>query len=385
MSVEAERIIDAVRTVLGDGDYPLHEPNLSEIDHTTIQDCLKSGFVSSVGQYVDTFESELAKYTGAKHAVAVVNGTAALHLALLCAGVKPTHEVITPSLTFIGTANAIAHAGATPHFVDVEESTFGIDPARLRVYLAENTVVTPNGLINKHSGNRISALVPVHIFGHPCQIDALRDIADEFDLALIEDAAEALGSFYKGQHAGTFGLAGILSFNGNKIITTGGGGALLTDDDEFAALAKHLSTTAKVPGSIQSDHDAIGYNYRLPNINAALGCSQLTKLSGYLASKQRLASRYKEAFATSGVARFIDSPDLCTSNFWLQTIRLNNSEPDKLHTIVGDMNDVGLGARPIWKPLHTTTPYLDCPRDALPITELLAKQLINLPSSAGLV
>lgn len=384
MSVEAERIIDAVRTVLGDGDYPLHEPNLSEIDHTTIEDCLTSGFVSSVGQYVDTFESELARYTGAKHAVAVVNGTAALHLALLCAGVKPAHEVITSSLTFIGTANAISHAGATPHFVDVEESTFGVDPIRLRVYLAENTVSTPNGLINKHSGNRISALVPVHIFGHPCQIDALRDIANEFDLALIEDAAEALGSFFKGQHAGTFGRAGILSFNGNKVITTGGGGAILTDDDEFAALAKHLSTTAKVLGSIQSDHDAIGYNYRLPNINAALGCSQLSKLNDYLASKKRLASRYDETFATLTDIQFIGAPEQCLSNFWLQTIRLPGADQDKLYEVIKCLNKAGLGARPIWKPLHTTRPYNECPRDSLPITELLAKQLINLPSSAGL-
>lgn len=385
MNVEAERIIDAIRRVLGDGDYALHEPHLSEIDHTTIQDCLNSGFVSSVGQYVDAFEHELAKYTGAKHSIAVVNGTTGLHLALLCAGVKPQHEVITSSLTFIGTANAISHAGAIPHFVDVEESTFGIDPVRLRVYLAENTVSTPNGLINKHSGNRISALVPVHIFGHPCQIEALRDTASEFGLALIEDAAEALGSFYKGQHAGTFGHAGILSFNGNKIITTGGGGAILTNDDELAAFAKHLSTTAKVLGSIQSDHDAIGYNYRLPNINAALGCSQLTKLSGYLVSKQQLAGHYKEAFSACEGARFIDSPDHCSSNFWLQTIRLREANQDKLHEIIECLNKAGLGARPIWKPLHTTLPYRDCPRDSLPFTELLAKQLINLPSSAGLV
>ena len=384
MSVEAKRIIDIIRTVLGDGDYALHEPNLSEIDHTALQNCLQSGFVSSVGQYVDTFESELSKYTGAKYAIAVVNGTAALHLALMCAGVKPKHEVITPSLTFIGTANAISHAGATPHFVDVEESTFGIDPVKLRTHLAEHTLSTPNGLINKHSGNMISAIVPVHIFGHPCQIDALRDIANEFGLALIEDAAEALGSFYKGQHAGTFGRAGILSFNGNKIITTGGGGAILTDDDEVAALAKHLSTTAKVMGTVQSDHDAIGYNFRLPNINAALGCSQLTKLNDYLASKQRLARNYKEAFSTYEGAQFIDSPDHCSSNFWLQTIRLFGSDQDKLYETIESLNKAGLVVRPIWKPLHTTIPYHDCPRDSLPTTELLASQLINLPSSAGL-
>lgn len=384
MNVEAERIIDAIRRVLGDGDYALHEPCLSEIDHTTIQDCLNSGFVSSVGQYVDAFEHELAKYTGAKHSIAVVNGTTALHLALLCAGVKPQHEVITSSLTFIGTANAISHAGAIPHFVDVEESTFGIDPVKLRAYLSENTIATPNGLINKHSGNKISAMVPVHIFGHPCQIAGLTQIANEFGLALIEDAAEALGSFFKGQHTGTFGRAGILSFNGNKIITTGGGGAILTDDDEFASLAKHLSTTAKVIGTVQSDHDAIGYNYRLPNINAALGCAQLSKLDDYLASKKKLARRYDETFSTLTDIQFIGAPEQCSSNFWLQTIRLPGADQDKLHEVIGCLNKAGLGARPIWKPLHTTTPYHECPRDSLPITELLAKQLINLPSSAGL-
>ena len=277
-----DQVISALRAVIGQKCAVLHEPNFSGNEWLYLKECLDSTFVSSVGKFVDRFEVDLAAFTGAKHAVAVVNGTAALHIALKLVGVNTGDEVLIPALTFVATANAVTYCGATPHFVDSEEKTLGVDAVKLRDYLEHHTEQRAGQCINSTTGKVIRALVPMHTFGHPVDLDRVMAVAHDFNLALVEDAAESLGSYYHGRHTGTFGLMGTLSFNGNKTITTGGGGAILTDDAELARHAKHLTTTAKLPHAWEYRHDEIGYNYRMPNINAALGCAQLEQLPAIL-------------------------------------------------------------------------------------------------------
>ncbi len=284
----AGQIVAAIQVVTGDGPVALHEPRFAGNEWVYLKECLDSTFVSSVGKFVDRFESELAAYTGAKHAVAMVNGTAALHIALRLAGVRPDDEVLVPTITFVATANAVTYCGALPHFVESEERTLGVDPVALREYLQRTTECRGDHCVNRATGRVIRALVPMHTFGHPVDIERLCAIARDFRLALIEDAAESLGSTVGERHAGTFGVMGTLSFNGNKTITTGGGGAILTNDRVLAGRAKHLTTTAKVPHRWEYLHDEIGYNYRLPNLNAALGCAQLEQLPAFLSAKRRL-------------------------------------------------------------------------------------------------
>jgi aminotransferase in exopolysaccharide biosynthesis len=337
-----------------------------------------------VGKFVDQFEADLAAYTGAKHAVAVVNGTAALHVALKLAGVQPGDEVLIPALTFIATANAVAYCGATPHFADCEEDTLGIDPSALREYLQLIAEVSGEHCINRQTGRVIRALVPMHTFGHPVNIEGLLAVARDFHLVLVEDAAESLGSTVDGRHTGTFGTMGTLSFNGNKTITTGGGGAILTNDSELARHAKHLTTTAKVPHRWEYVHDEVGYNYRLPNINAALGCAQLEQLPGFLNAKRRLFDRYQAAFAGIQDARAFTEPKGCRSNYWLQTLILDESVADQRDAILSATNDAGLMTRPVWSLMHKLVPYQHCPQMPLPVAESLERRLINLPSSVRL-
>ena len=287
----ADQIITAIRAVVGTGSAVLHKPSFSGNEWLYLKECLDSTFVSSVGKFVDRFEVDLANITGAKHAVAVVNGTAALHIALKLAGVQAGDEVLIPSLTFIATANAVTYCNASPHFVDSEEVTLGVDAAKLRHYLTHQTEQRAGQCVNRDTGQVIRVLVPMHTFGHPVDVDGLVAIAHDFNIALVEDAAESLGSYYHGQHTGTFGLLGTLSFNGNKTITSGGGGAILTNDAVLARHAKHLTTTAKLPHAWEYSHDEIGYNYRLPNLNAALGCAQLEQLPAMLAAKRELFTR----------------------------------------------------------------------------------------------
>ena len=296
---EAENVLAALRRVLPDvgGGIALHEPRIAGREWDYVKDCLDSGWVSSVGSYVDRFEDMLAETCGVMHAVATVNGTAALHLALLLAGVGAGDEVLMPSLTFIATANAVSYCGAVPHFVDNDEVSLGIDPDKLEIYLEEIAERRDGSVHNKKTGRRLAALVPMHTFGHPSDMDALNKIAECWNIALIEDAAESLGSTYKEKPAGSLGKLAALSFNGNKIVTTGGGGAVLTNDEELARKAKHLSTAAKVPHKWAFDHDEVGYNYRLPNINAAMGCAQLEQLSGFVSCKRALATRYSQEFS----------------------------------------------------------------------------------------
>ena len=378
-------IVDAIKSVVGDGPLALHEPRFRGNELIYLKECLDSTFVSSVGKFVDRFEDDLAAFTGAKRAVAVVNGTAALHVSLLLAGVEAGDEVLLPALTFIATANAVAYCQATPHFVDSEERSLGMDAHALRDYLSSTTEMRGGHCINHSTGRVIRAMVPMHAFGHPVDIEALLAVAHDFHLQLIEDAAESLGSTVRGQHTGTFGLMGTLSFNGNKTITTGGGGAILTNDIELGKRAKHLTTTAKVPHRWNFVHDEVGYNYRLPNLNAALGCAQLEQLPGFLADKRHLFERYQLAFADVKGVRLVAEPAGCRSNYWLQTLLLDESLADQRDAVLIATNDAGLMTRPVWALMNRLSMYSNAPRAPLPVAESLKRRLINIPSSSGLL
>lgn len=381
----ASQIVAAIQAVAGPGPVALHEPVFAGNEWVYVKECLDTGWVSSVGKFVDRFEADLATYTGSKHVVAVVNGTTALHVALQLAEVQQGDEVLIPALTFVATANAVAYCGAIPHFADSEEHTLGLDPLALREYLQGNTEMHGEHCVNRNTGRVIRALVPMHTFGHPVDIEGLLAVARDFHLALVEDAAESLGSTVAGRHTGTFGLMGTLSFNGNKTITTGGGGAILTNDPELARHAKHLTTTAKVPHRWNFVHDEIGYNYRLPNINAALGCAQLEQLPDFLQAKRRIYERYQQAFAGVSHVRLMSEPDGCRSNYWLQTLLLDESAAGQRDAILAATNDAGLMTRPSWTLMHRLTPYRACPRMNLPVAESLEQRLINLPSSAHIL
>ena len=366
------------------GALALHEPEFSERAETNVVDCIRSTFVSSVGAFVSEFEARLAEYCGVAHAVAMVNGTAALEVALRVAGVEPNTEVLLPSLTFVATPNAVSHLNAVPHFVDVNEQTLGIDPSALRLHLKRVGESKAGQLFNRETGRQISAIVPVHVFGHPVEMDELLEIAASFGIAVIEDAAEALGSQYKARQCATMGLLGAVSFNGNKIITTGGGGAVLTNDPNLAAMARHLSTTAKRSHPWAFEHDRVGYNYRMPNLNAALGVSQLEELPDRIAKKRRLAAAYIDRFAGHPDLRIMKEPDQSVSNYWLNTLLLEPHAAFSRDAILQALNDAGFMARPVWEPMHRLSMYANAPRALLPHTESLAERIINLPSSAKL-
>ncbi|MDD3365320.1 MAG: LegC family aminotransferase, partial [Syntrophomonas sp.] len=339
----------------------LHEPLFNGNEWTYVKECLDTGWVSSVGQYVERFEQQLVDYTGVKYAVAVVNGTAALHICLQIAGVSPGDEVLIPALTFIATANAVSYCGAFPHLVDSEEQTLGLDPYKLADYLDEIGELQIEGCFNKKTGRRIKAVVPMHTFGHPVDMDPLVEICRKYRLELIEDGAESIGSQYKGQHMGNWGRAAILSFNGNKTITTGGGGAILTNDKTLANLAKHLTTQAKSPHQWSFNHDMVGYNYRMPNINAALGCAQLEQLPEFLKKKRTLAARYQEAFVAVEGVKIFKEASYAHSNYWLNVLLLNeeySSERDKLLELT---NYQGIITRPTWTLMHKLPMYKNCP------------------------
>lgn len=380
-------ILTALRSVLSpEGvSIPLHEPSFGGKEWDYVKECIDTGWVSSVGKFVDRFEQQLAEYTGAKRAIAVVNGTAALHVCLKLAGVEQGDEVLVPALTFIATANAVSYCGAIPHFVDSNESTLGIDPHKLWLYLSEIAEIRPEGCFNKKTGRRIKAVVPVHIFGHPVDLDPLVEVCYRHKLELVEDAAESLGSFYKGRHTGNWGKVSALSFNGNKVITTGGGGAILTNDEELGNLAKHLTTTARVPHKWSFIHDQIGFNFRLPNINAALGCAQLEQLPSFIKNKRDLAERYAEAFIGMQGIRFVREPSFCQSNYWLNTIILDEEISSIRDEILELTNSAGLMTRPAWTLMHCLPMFTECPRMELTVAESLARRLINIPSSANLV
>lgn len=384
-TVESE-FLAALRRVLGrpSGMLPLHEPEFSGNEWSMVKDTLDTTFVSSVGKYVDRFEQMLAEFTGAKHAIAVSNGTSALQVAIMLAGVRPGDEVIVPALSFVATANAVAHAGAVPHFVDSSAQTMGMDPGALGSYLASVAEKTSEGTRNRLTGRRLGAVVPMHTYGHPVEIGSLMEVAADFDLPVVEDAAESLGSFYKGRHTGTFGLLGTLSFNGNKIVTTGGGGAILTNDSELARRAKHLTTTAKQPHKWEFRHDAVAWNYRLPNLNAALGCAQLERLSTTIARKRALAENYRAVFETSPTLHFMGEPPDSISNYWLCTVALRQPDLTVRDQLLLAANEAGYQCRPTWTLLHKLPMYAQSPCAPVPVAEALEASLINIPSSAKL-
>ncbi|MDX1975781.1 MAG: LegC family aminotransferase [Rickettsiales bacterium] len=384
-AIPSSPIIQAIEAVVGNAPRPihLHEPLFIGNEEAYVSSCIRDGWVSSVGAFVDRFEQDLAKACGAKHAVVVVNGTCALHVLLAAIGVKPGDEVIVPSLTFAATANSVAHAGAIPHFVDIEETSLGIDPIALDRHLEGIVTIKNNEAINKQTGRVIRALVPVHVFGHPCQLAALQGVATKYHLTLVEDATEALGSTIGGKPVGSFGHA-VLSFNGNKIITTGGGGAIVTQDSELARRLKHLTTTAKKPHAWAFEHDEIAWNYRLPNLNAALGCAQLEQLAKYVAAKRALAERYIAAFAPVKGLRILPEPKGTTSNYWLVTLLAEQGSQAWLEETLQALHDVKLLCRPVWRPLHQLPMYAHCPRADLSRTQDLAQRIISLPSSVKL-
>lgn len=380
----AQTIASVVRPV-DDAFVPLHEPEFTGRERDYVLDAIDSTFVSSVGAYVDRFEEELADFCGVKRAVVTVNGTAALHVCLLLAGVGPKDEVIIPSLTFVATANAVAYTGAVPHFADSEEATLGMDPAKLAAHLGRIAEQRDGSCYNRETGRRIAAIVPMHTYGHPVLLDELVQLAEKWSIPLVEDAAESLGSYYHGKHTGFFGLLGALSFNGNKVMTTGGGGAILTNDSALADRAKHITTTAKLPHRWRYEHDQIAYNYRMPNLNAALGVAQLEQLPASLARKRKLAERYAEAFAGVEGLSFVAEPAGCKSNYWLNTLLLDSSDEALLEAILKTTNEAGLMTRPAWTPMHQLQMYADSPQMDLAVTDGLARRLINIPSSPQLL
>lgn len=379
-------ILSAVHKVLAGASRPiaLHEPRFGGREIEYVTECIRTGWVSSAGAFVDRFEEEIARYTGARHAVLTVNGTAALHIALLMAGVRPDDEVIVPALTFVATANAVRYCAAVPHFADSDERTLGIDPGKLAAHLARTTAIRGGACINRGTGRRIAAVVPMHTFGHPVDMDPLIETCRGYGIPVVEDAAESLGARYAGRHTGTLGLLGVVSFNGNKVITTGGGGAVLTGDAEIARATRHATTTAKLLHPWEFRHDQVGYNYRMPNLNAALGCAQLEQLPAFLEAKRALAARYADAFSqVAGVRFFTEAPGV-TSSHWLNAIILDPEHAEARDRIIAALHEERIQVRPAWTPMPRLPMYQGCPAMGLATAESLFARVINLPSSAHL-
>ncbi|MCW8954537.1 MAG: LegC family aminotransferase [Sulfurimonas sp.] len=377
------KIIDFIQKTFNAKEFvPLHEPRFIGNEKKYLNDCIDSTFVSSVGKYVDTFEAEFAKRVGAKYAVATVNGTAALHISLLLADVTKDDEVITQPLTFIATCNAISYIGAKPVFVDVDLDTMGLSPKSLEEFLKDNCEIIGNRCISKTTKKTIKACVPMHTFGHACKIEDIKDICDEWNIALVEDAAESLGSYHKNKHTGTFGKLGTFSFNGNKIITSGGGGVIVTDDETLAKRAKHLTTTAKIPHKWEYVHDEIGYNYRMPNLNAALLVAQLEKLDDFIDSKRNLALKYEEFFSSIEDIDFIKEPENSISNYWLQAVIVKDVK--NRDDFLDFTNKNGVMTRPIWKLMNELDMFKDCQCSNLENSKYLEQRVVNIPSSVRL-
>ena len=362
-----------------EGFLALHEPLFVGNEKKYMEECIDSTFVSSVGKFVDRFEEDMARFTGAKKAVVCVNGTNALQMALLLAGVKQNDEVITQPLTFIATANAISYCGAHPVFVDIDKDTLGLGPKALEAFLSQNTEQKTDGCYNKTTNRKIAAIVPMHTFGHPCRIDEIAEICNQYRIELVEDAAESLGSYYKGQHTGTFGKIGVVSFNGNKIITTGGGGMLLFNDEKLAAKAKHLTTQAKVPHPWEFVHDEIGYNYRMPNINAAMGVAQLEQIELFLEAKRQLAEAYKNFFADKKGITYVIEPENTRSNYWLNAVLLDNR--NERDAFLEYTNKQGIMTRPVWELMNRLPMFQNAPCGDLSNAEWIADRLVNISSS----
>jgi len=373
-----EKSIHFIKELYGNKDFiPLHEPVFFGNEKKYLNECIDSTFVSSVGKFVDKFEEMVADYTGAKYAVATVNGTAALHIALKLVGTDEESEVITQPLTFIATCNAISYCRAQPVFVDVDRETMGLSPESLHSFLEKETVQKNGACYNKITGKKITAAVPMHTFGHPCRIDEIATICHAFNIALVEDAAESLGSYYKGRHTGTFGRVAAFSFNGNKTITTGGGGMIITNDETLARHAKHLTTTAKIPHPYAYMHDEIGYNYRMPNLNAALGCAQIEVLDTILANKRTIAKAYKTFFDAEGMS-FVTEKSNTKANYWLNALIFENSE--ERDVFLKETNANGVMTRPVWTLMNRLDMFKDCQTTDLTNAQWLEERVVNIPS-----
>lgn len=377
------KIVDFIHELYGTNDFvPLSVPKFMGNEKKYLEECIDTTFVSSVGKFVDCFEEEMARYTGAKKAVVCVSGTNALHMAMMLAGVVRDDEVLTQALTFIATCNALSYIGAHPVFIDVDKTTMGLSPDAMKEWLIKNSEIKDGSCYNRYTGRRVKACVPMHTFGHPVRIEELVEICAEYHIELVEDAAESIGSKYKGQHTGTFGKVGAISFNGNKTITTGGGGMMLFQDEELGKLAKHITTQAKVPHRWEFVHDHIGYNYRMPNINAALGCAQLEHLDEFVASKREVAQKYAAFFKNVDGIDFFEEPEGCFSNYWLNMVILK----DKIAQLefLEYTNDHGVMTRPVWELMNRLEMFKDCENDGLKNTIWLAERVVNIPSSVRL-
>ena len=377
-----ENVIEFIQSQYKNNKFiPLHEPRFVGNEKIYINDCIESTFVSSVGKYVDEFENKIANFIGTKYAVATSNGTSALHISLLLSNVNSNSEVITQPLTFVATCNAISFCGAQPVFIDVDKDTMGLSPELLENFLIKNTSIRNKQCINNKTGKVIKACIPMHTYGHPCKVDKIKEICDEFNIVLIEDAAESLGSKYKGRHTGTYGHMGVMSFNGNKIITSGGGGCIVTNSKAYAKLAKHLTTTAKLPHKWNFDHNMVGYNYRMPNLNAALLVAQLENLNSFIINKRNLADAYDSFFKNSALT-FVKEPKNCKSNYWLNAVLLKDiKERDKF---LEETNSSGIMTRPVWTLMNRLPMYKNAQCGDLQNSEWINDRLVNLPSSVVL-
>ena len=376
-----QKIVNFVHELYNTNDFvPLSVPKFIGNEKKYLDECIDTTFVSSVGKFVDRFENDMAAFTGAKRAVVCVSGTNALHMSLMMAGVERDDEVLTQALTFIATCNALSYIGAHPVFIDVDKSTMGLSPDAIREWLCKNAEIKDGQSFNKNSGRRIKACVPMHTFGHPVRIEELAQVCEEYHIELVEDAAESIGSKYKGKHTGTFGKVGAISFNGNKTITTGGGGMMLFQNEELGNMAKHITTQAKVPHRWEFRHDHIGYNYRMPNINAALGCAQLEYIDKLIASKREVAAAYAEFFKNVDGIDFFVEPENCFSNYWLNAVITESKE--KQLEFLQYTNDNGVMTRPIWELMNRLPMFEHCEHDSLANTIWFADRVVNIPSSA---
>ena len=381
MSNNYNNIVNFIRSTFKEENsfIPLHEPRFIGKEKEYVIDAIDSTFVSSVGAYVDKFEDMMRQITGAKYAIALVNGTSALHLSLLLAGVEKNDEVLTQSLTFVATANAINYCNATPHFVDVDKETMGLSPSLLKIHLEKNTIIEDGKCYNKNTGKRIAACVPMHTFGLPLYIDDLVELCNKYNIPVVEDAAESLGAYYKGKHTGTFGLLGTFSFNGNKTITAGGGGAIVTNDETLAKKAKHLSTQAKIPHKWEYKHDFVGYNYRMPNLNAALACAQLEQLDFYIENKRALSDLYFNFFKNNDDLKLVREVKNAKANYWLNAVTLKNKKQRDL--FLDFTNKKGVMTRPIWGLMSNLEMFNEAPKSDLSNSEWLEDRVVNITSS----
>ncbi len=378
------KILKSIKNVVGPGSHQLHEPTFSNEETKILNKTIKSKFVSSAGKYVADFENKFKRYVKSNNAIAVVNGTQAIFISLKICGVTKNDEILVPALTFVGTVNAINYTGATPHFIDSEINSFGVDSKKLENYLNRISFIKNGKCINRKTKKRIKAILPVHIFGHACDIENILRIAKKFNLKVIEDAAEALGSFYKNKHLGTFGDIGCFSFNGNKIITTGGGGMIVLKNRNIAKKIKHLTTTAKLKHKWEYDHDEVGYNFRMPNINAALGLAQLKKINFFLKAKRKLYQIYLKNFSNIDGVKLLKEPLKSKSNYWLHTIVLDKNKMKKKNKILKLLHKNKIFCRPVWKLISDLKPYKNCPKMNLSGSKEIYKRSINMPSSSHL-